>query len=209
MSSRIVAVSAMGSSPTLAVARNARSGWHLDDQQLDRAVAVHLHHQRAVELDVAREQRGRRDHLPEQLLHGGRILVVRRHLPPGRRDIRTSSPRTGAPWNRNLSRRSLHPRNASRCASSRPCRTGRAGNNPRCSGACRRWRPRPASAPPCPGAPRTSELSGISRPSVTSAPAPIRQLRPISRAVKHDRLDADQAAFADRAAMHRRPDGRS
>ena len=30
-----------------------------------------------------------------------------------------------------------------------------------------------------PGEPRTRELSGISRPSVTSAPAPIRQLRPI------------------------------
>ena len=55
-----------------------------------------------------------------------------------------------------------------------------------------------------PGLPITSERSGMVLPSGTSAFAPIRHSRPIDGAVQHDRLDADQRAVADGAAVQHR-----
>ena len=61
----------------------AQFGIALDHQQAHRAIAVDLHHDRAIEFQIGRQQRGRRQHFAQQGQDRSRISVMRLHLAPG------------------------------------------------------------------------------------------------------------------------------
>ena len=61
-----------------------RSAVALDNQQWHRTIAVNLHHERAIELQIGRKQRAGCNQLAQHAHHGLRIIVVLSHLAPGR-----------------------------------------------------------------------------------------------------------------------------
>lgn len=59
-------------------------GVAFDDDHGDRAIAVQLQDQGAVEFDVGREQRGRGHHFTEQMTYRRRVVVTLEHGAPRR-----------------------------------------------------------------------------------------------------------------------------
>ena len=74
---------------------HAQFGIAFDHQQTHRTVAMDLHHDRAVELQVGRQQRGGRQHFAQQRAHRPPDSRARAWISRQVSEISTSSPRTG------------------------------------------------------------------------------------------------------------------